>query len=91
MYKVRRTSQFKKDYKLAIKRNYDIFVLQKVVAMLQAGEPLPDKYLDHPLTGNWRGYRECHLLPDWLLVYKLENDVLLLTLTRTGSHGDIFS
>jgi mRNA interferase YafQ len=89
-YAVKYTAQFKKDYKLAIKRSLKISLLEEVVAALALGEPLPDKNKDHALTGNWVGYRECHILPDWLLIYRIENDVLVLTLARTGTHNDLF-
>ena len=58
--------------------------------MLAMGEPLPDKNRDHDLSGDWAGHRECHILPDWLLIYRIEDDVLVLTLARTGSHSDLF-
>ena len=67
-----------------------IELLERVVELLAAGETLPEKNKDHALTGNWVGHRECHILPDWLMVYRVEDDVLVLTLTRTGSHGDLF-
>lgn len=89
-YTVKPTSQFKKDYKLAIKRGLKIELLENVVATLATGETLPDKNKDHALTGNWVGHRECHILPDWLLIYRIEDDVLVLTLARTGSHSDLF-
>lgn len=89
-YEIQRTSQFKKDYKLAIKRGCDINKLQKVVMILASGEPLPEEYRDHPLRGNYSGYRECHIEPDWLLVYKITENVLVLTLYRTGTHSDLF-
>ena len=89
-YVVKFTTQFRKDYKLAIKRGLKIELLEQVVALLAAGEMLPEKNRDHALTGNWVGHRECHILPDWLLVYRIEDDVLILTLTRTGSHSDLF-
>jgi len=65
-------------------------LMVRVVDILQAGESLPEKYRDHALTGNFVGHRECHIAPDWLLVYKIENDILILTLTRTGTHADLF-
>lgn len=89
-YTVKPTTQFKKDYKLAIKRRLEISRLEDLVAALAMGEPLPEKHRDHALTGNWVGYRECHILPDWLLVYRIEDDVLVLTLARTGTHSDLF-
>ena len=88
-YTVKFTSQFKKDYKLAIKRGLKIDLLDNVVRNLAAGEELPEKNKDHALTGNWLGHRECHILPDWLLIYRIEDDVLVLTLARTGTHSDL--
>ena len=84
------TTQFKRDYKLAMKRHLRIDLLDDVIRILSRGELLPEKYRDHTLTGNWIGYRECHLLPDWLLVYRVEDDILVLTLVRTGTHSDLF-
>lgn len=89
-YEIQRTSQFKKDYKMAVKRGCDIEKLQKVVMILASGETLPEEYRDHPLRGNYSGYRECHIEPDWLLVYKITENVLVLTLYRTGTHSDLF-
>lgn len=90
-YEIARTTQFKKDYKLAKKRGLNINLLKDVVTKLANGEPLPKEYHDHPLSGNWTGYRECHIQPDWLLIYLIKNEVLVLTLTRTGTHSDLFS
>ena len=73
-----------------IKRGLKIELLEQVVALLAMGEPLPDKNRDHDLSGDWAGHRECHILPDWLLVYRIEDDVLVLTLARTGTHSDLF-
>lgn len=89
-YIVKTTNGFKKDYKLAIKRGLKIELLEDVVASLAMGKPLPDKNKDHALTGNWALHRECHILPDWLLIYRIEADVLVLTLSRTGTHSDLF-
>lgn len=89
-YIVKPTSQFKKDYKQAIKRGLKIKLLEDVITNLAMGEALPEKNKDHTLTGNWVGHRECHIQPDWLLVYRIEEDVLVLTLTRTGTHSDLF-
>ena len=66
------------------------FIAEKVIAALAMGEPLPEQNRDHALTGYWVGHRECHIQPDWLLVYRIEDDVLVLTLSRTGSHSDLF-
>ena len=84
------TTQFKKDYKLALRRHLDIELLDNIIRSLSRGEPLPERNKDHALTGDWVGHRECHILPDWLLVYRIEDDVLVLTLARTGTHSDLF-
>ncbi|WP_313162802.1 type II toxin-antitoxin system YafQ family toxin [Sedimentibacter sp.] len=84
------TNQFKKDYKLSIKRGLDIELLDNVIRILANGNPLPAEYKDHPLSGNWKGHRECHIQPDWLLIYRTEEDILILTLSRTGTHSDLF-
>ena len=84
------TSQFKKDYKLAIKRGYRIEELDRVITMLANNLILPVKYKDHELSGAWKGFRECHIEPDWLLIYRVINNDLILTLIRTGSHSDLF-
>lgn len=63
---------------------------EEVVTILASGNELPEKYRDHNLQGNYSGFRECHILPDWLLIYRIENDLLILTLARTGSHSDLF-
>ncbi|MCQ2555063.1 MAG: type II toxin-antitoxin system YafQ family toxin [Clostridia bacterium] len=89
-YTVKVTTQFRKDFKLAIKRGLKIELLEDIILMLSMGQELPEKNRDHSLTGNWIGHRECHILPDWLLIYRIEDDVLVLTLTRTGSHSDLF-
>lgn len=84
------TKQFKKDYRKAQRRHRDIALLDDIIRKLSRQEPLPQKNRDHALGGNWEGHRECHILPDWLLVYRVENNVLVLTLVRSGSHSDIF-
>ena len=93
-YTVKYTTSFQKDYKRAIKRGLKIELLEQVVAMLAMGEPLPDKNRYHDLSGDWAGHRKCHrkchILPDWLLVYRIEDDVLVLTLARSGTHSDLF-
>lgn len=83
------TAQFRKDYKLAKKRGLKMEALAEVVTLLAKGEALPEKNRDHSLAGNWIGHRECHVLPDWLLIYRIEENVLVLTLTRTGTHSDL--
>lgn len=84
------TSRFKKDYKQAIKRGLDISELDDVIRLLAKEEALPENMRDHDLSGNWIGYRECHIKPDWLLIYRINSGTLVLTLTRTGSHADRF-
>ena len=87
---VKPTAAFKKDYKLAIKRGLKIELLEAVIGTLAMGNTLPPENIDQELTGNWRGHRECHIQSDWLLIYRVENDVLVLTLSRTGTHSDLF-
>jgi len=90
MYDLVATGRFKKDLKTVIKRGYDVRLLDEVIGLLVDGEALPEKNKDHALTGNWNGHRECHITPDWLLIYRVENDILVLTVTRTGTHSDLF-
>lgn len=89
-YAIRPTSKFQKDLKRAQKRGYDISLLTDIIKKLAAGEKLPEKNRDHNLTGNYSGCRECHITPDWLLIYEIDNGELILYLTRTGSHSDLF-
>ena len=84
------TAQFKKDYKLAVRRKLDISLLDDVIRMLSRGESLPEKSKDHSLSGNWVGHQEYHILPDWLLTYRIEDNVLVLTLSRTETHSGLF-
>ncbi|MBR4221697.1 MAG: type II toxin-antitoxin system YafQ family toxin [Victivallales bacterium] len=91
MYSLRTTSRFRKDYKLMQKRGLDMTRLDAVITMLASGETLDESYHDHPLSGDYSGHRECHIAPDWLLVYYKQEDILVLTLVRTGSHSDLFS
>lgn len=86
------SKKFKQDYSRLIKSGNSAAVneLLNVIEILANEEPLPIKYQDHTLKGEWKGYRECHVKPDLLLIYKLENDELTLTLVRTGSHSDLF-
>jgi mRNA interferase YafQ len=90
MLKIRYSSRFKKDFKIVVKRGYDVHLLEEVLNILVQENPLPQKYLDHPLASNYAGHRECHITPDWLLIYKIEKDILTLSLTRTGTHSDLF-
>lgn len=89
-YEIERTSAFKKDFKQSLKRGCDPKLLEKAVVILANGETLPPEYKDHSLKGEYSGYRECHIQPDWLLVYKISDNVLVLTLYRTGTHSDLF-
>ncbi len=84
------TSRFRRDYKLMIKRGMKSSLFKEVVEMLCTRQQLPEKYRDHDLSGEYAGFRECHILPDWLLVYRIEEDRLMLTLFRTGTHNDLF-
>lgn len=88
-YKLVPTTKFKKDYKRCRKRGYDMKLLEEVIDNLLAGNTLEEKYLDHPLQGNYRGFNECHILPDWLLIYRLTEEDLILTAARTGTHSDL--
>ena len=90
MYTVKFTSAFKKGYRLMKKRGLDTALLDRIVDRLRQGIPLEEKHRDHELTGDFRGFRECHIKPDWLLVYLIEDDILTLTLVETGTHSDIF-
>lgn len=88
-YKLDFTASFSRDLKRIKKRGYNMDLMNDVVSLLQEGKPLPEKHKDHPLTGNWKGFRDCHITPDWVLVYRIYNDKLLLVLTRTGTHSDL--
>lgn len=85
------TSQFRKDYKRAKKRGYNLALLGEVLDALLSDAPLAPKHKDHPLTGNMKDYRECHIQPDWLLVYRIEKERLVLVANRTGTHADLFN
>ena len=89
-YNIIPTTKFKKDLKKASKRNLKIEKLEKVIDIIANGEMLSEKYRDHELNGNYSGCRECHIEPDWLLIYEIHNDKLILILTRTGTHADLF-
>lgn len=89
-YTVDWTGRFKRDYKLAIRRGLDISKLDDIIGKLSRGESLPPANRDHPLTNNWANHRECHITPDWLLIYQIHEDVLILELTRIGTHSDLF-
>lgn len=90
MLTIKYETGFKKDYKRIVKRGYDISLLEEVIDLLANKIPLPKKYKDHGLSGNYVGFRECHITPDWLLIYEIDDSELILYLTRTGSHSDLF-
>lgn len=90
MLKIRYSTKFKKDYNTVLKRGYNPALLQQVLTLLANETELPKNNKDHALSGNWAEFRECHIAPDWLLIYQIERDILTLSLTRTGSHSDLF-
>lgn len=92
IYKIKRSSQFKKDFKTIVKRGYDLTELENVIRILKNGGVLPEKYKDHPLKNNkeYLDCRELHIEPDWLLVYKYYDNQVILYLMRTGTHSDLF-
>lgn len=90
MYEIKPSTKFQKDLKRVQRRGYDISLLTDILKMLAAGEPLPAKNKDHALVGNYEGCRECHITPDWLLIYEVVEETVILYLTRTGSHSDLF-
>lgn len=89
-YDIRPSAKFQKDLKRVQRRGCDISLLREILLKLANGEALPEKSRDHALSGNYAGCRECHIAPDWLLVYRYQNDELILYLTRTGTHSDLF-
>jgi len=89
-YKIKYTGRFKKSYKKCVKRGYDISVFEKAVSILSETGTLPQEYRPHLLSGKFEGYWECHLQPDWLLIWQKIEDELLLILTDTGTHSDLF-
>ncbi len=91
MLTIRYQTAFKKDFKKIKKRGYDIGQLEDVIQALAEQKPLEEKYRDHALSNNWNGFRECHIAPDWLLIYKIIKGELVLLLTRTGTHSDLFN
>lgn len=85
------TGQFRKDYKRLKKRGYDMSLLENTINLLLNEQSLDDRYRDHGLVGNYVGFRECHILPDWLLIYAADKEKLILTASRTGTHSDLFA
>ena len=90
MLNLRYQSAFKRDYKRIRKRGYDVQRLDSIIEMLAKEQVLPEECRDHDLGGTWSGFRECHIEPDWLLVYTIDHNDLVLVLSRTGSHSDLF-
>ena len=90
MLKIRRSTQFKRDYKRCVSRGQDVDILLAVIGQLAQEIPLSSELKDHPLTGGYRGKRECHIAPDWLLIYEVKSSGGELVLVRTGSHSDLF-
>ena len=90
MLKIEYHKSFKKDYKRVKKQGYSIAKLETVIALLADEQQLPESYRDHALKGNYDGFRECHIQPDWLLIYRVEKDRLVLTLSRAGSYSELF-
>jgi mRNA interferase YafQ len=90
MFEVKYTTRFKKDYKLLKKRGYDMNKLLDVIDILREGHKLPPQYKDHPLHGDYEGHRDCHIESDWILIYYKNENSLVLSLTRTGTHSDVF-
>ena len=89
-YKLEYGGKFLKDLKLAKRRGLDLSQLRTVIDMLQDEIPLPPKYRDHLLTGDYKGFRECHINSDWLLIYKKKEAIQVISLYRTGTHSDLF-
>ena len=90
MLTIKYQTAFKRDYKRIKKRGYDTRLLAKVIALLAEGKVLPAEYRDHALTGSYKDCRECHIAPDWLLIYAIGEEELVLYLMRTGTHSDLF-
>lgn len=89
-YDIKTTKKFEKDLKLAVKRGLDVEKLLSIVFLLSEGEPLPDRCRDHILKGNYKGYHECHIEPNWLLIYDKQETIKIISLERTGTHSDLF-
>ena len=90
MYKPVYSNRFRKDVQLALKRGKKLDKLATVIESLCSGHPLPGQYRDHPLSGEYSGFRDCHIEPDWVLIYRIEGKQLQLILARTGTHADLF-
>ena len=90
MLTIRYETMFRKDFKRIVKRGYDVRLLENVITQLANQQQLPAQYKDHQLAGDYAGCRECHITPDWLLIYQISDNQLILYLTRTGTHSDLF-
>lgn len=90
MLTLKTTTQFRRDYKLMKNRGYKMDLLADVLETLLQEKPLAEKHRDHALVGNYTGFRECHILPDWLLIYRIDSGMLVLVASRTGTHSDLF-
>ena len=90
LLELKKTSQFRKDLKRVVKRRLDIDLMDEIIQTLRERKPLDPKYRDHALTGDHAGFRECHVQPDWLLIYMVDGKNLILTASRTGTHSDLF-
>ena len=90
MLDIDHTTQFKRDLKLAKKRQKDISLLKEIIDLILYEKPIPPKHKNHSLSGNWKHHEECHITPDWLLIYKIDKPKNLAVFVRTGSHADLF-
>jgi len=90
MLELETTARYRKDVRLMHKRGLDLSLLEEIIEKLKKREPLDLKHHDHPLKGDYNGFRECHIIPDWLLIYAIDNNRLVLTASRTGSHSDLY-
>lgn len=90
MLNIQFTTRFKRDYKAIKKRGLDEAILREVLQLLSSETPLPERFCDHPLSGDYIGFRDCHLQPDWILIYKVDTEENTLYLARTGTHSDLF-
>jgi mRNA interferase YafQ len=90
MLRLKTTALFRKDYKRLRKRGFNLNLLEEVLQLLIEEKPLAEKFRDHALAGKYTGFRECHILPDWLLVYQIDSEMLFLIVSRTGTHSDLF-
>ena len=90
MLTIKYEKAFKKDYQRVVRRGYNTELLEEIIGLLAERKPLPERCRDHSLSGEYVGCRECHITSDWLLIYRVKNDELVLLLTRTGTHSDLF-